>query len=149
MLSTGSMRLWVLVTDGHRARVVAPAAPGGQFHTLLTLGVAEYPYCPPPLRTGFRTGAHGQFTTDVARRIDEAAEQDAFDRLIVLAPRAIADEIRRALHPAARERIAVALDHDYVMLDDSTLSVRLARWWLAPEPTPDVPGDVTRAAATA
>ena len=148
MFATGSLRLWVLVTDGYRARIVVPAAAEGQFQTLLALGVAQHPYCPPPLRTGFSTGPHGQFTADVARRIDDAAEHDAFDRLIVLAPRAIADDIRRALHPAARKRLAAALDHDCVTLDDSALSARLAQWWLAPDGHPNPRVGVARAAAT-
>lgn len=149
MPAIGPTPLWVLVTDGHRARIVVPAAAEGQFHTLLTLGVAQYPYCPPPLRTGFRTGGHGQFTADVARRIDEAVEQDAFDRLIVFAPRVIADEVRGALHPAARTRLVAMLDHDDVMLDDSALSARLAHWWLPPGLAPQPRGDVARAAAAA
>ncbi len=149
MMSMGSTRLWVLVTDGHRARIVVPSASEGQFHTQLILGVAQYPYCPPPLRSGLRSVPHGQFTADVAHRIDEAAEHDAFDRLIVMVPHAVADEIRRALHPTTRARLAMMLDQDCVTLDDTALSARLARWWPAHDEVAEAGADVPRAAATA
>jgi hypothetical protein len=126
-------RLWVLVTDGHRARIAVPEDATGAFRTLLTLGVCEYPHCPPPLPGSHECAAHGQFTADIARRLDDAAERGAFDRLIVVAPRAITDELRDVLGAAARMRLGPALDSEDLPPEDAALAPRLARWWHAPE----------------
>ncbi len=148
MPRAGHTRLWVLVTDGRRARIVVPLAQEGHFHTLLALGVAEHPYCPPPLRSELSAGPHGQFTADVAHRLNEAADQDEFDRLILVAPRELVEEIQHVLEPVARTRVAIALDHDLATLDDVALSARLARWWLAPDPSHDDRGETAGDALT-
>ena len=144
MVSSSPARLWVLVTDGHRARIVVPEEAEGRFRTKLVLGVVEHPYCPPPLPHGPAPGPHAQFVADVARRLNEAAEEDAFDRLLLVAPRRIGDPIRHALTPVAQERVLAVLDHDYAALADHMLSNRLARWWLAPDLPAEPPNDDAR-----
>ena len=130
MLSSSPARLWVLVTDGHRARIAVPEDAEGRFRTNRVLGVVEHPYCPPSLRHGAPEAAHAQFVADVARRLNEAAAEDEYDRLLLIAPRLIADPIRHALTTAAQARVVAVLDHDYAALADGALSERLARWWL-------------------
>ena len=138
-------RLWVLVTDGHRARIVEPAAAEGRFHTSLRLGVVEPPYCPPPLRHETSHLHHHQFVHDIAKRLNEEASENAFDELILVAPSAIGHDIRAALNGAARARLVSLLGHDYEGLDDAALSTHLARWWAPPRterndpaPAPDL-----------
>jgi len=128
--------LWVLVTDGHRTRVVVPDAAEGQFRTALRLGVMEHPYGPPPRPGRPHHGPHDQFAEDVAQRLNEAAAEGLFDRLILAAPRALAEEIRVLLAPAVQAR-TMLLDHDYAALDDAALSLRLARWWQPDDPPED------------
>lgn len=142
MLSSPPARLWVLVTDGHRARIVVPEEAEGRFRSKLALGVVEHPYCPPSLLHGAPEATHAQFVADVARRLNEAAAEDQYDRLLLIAPRLIADPIRHALTPAAQACVVAVLDHDYAALADGALSDRLARWWLAPDPAVSVQQNV-------
>lgn len=136
MMSISRARLWVLVTDGHRARVVVPDAMEGRFRTMLRLGVMEHPYGPPPLRGSPHLGPHDQFARDVAQRLNSAAAEGAFDHLILAAPRTLAEEIRVLLAPALQERVTL-LDHDDAALDDAMLSRHLARWWQPADPPPE------------
>lgn len=122
-------RLWVLLTDGHRARIVVPDEAEGQFRTMLALGVSEDPFCPPSLRGEAAPPHPGHLATDVAQRLNEAAAEDAFAELLLVAPAGIGLEISRRLEPNATARTIGRLDRDYWALDDATLSRRLVRWW--------------------
>lgn len=126
------VRLWVLVTDGHRARIMVPDAPEGRFRTWLPLGVCAYPYCPPPLRSDAEHGHYGPFASDVAERLNAAAADDAFEELLIVAPGAVAHEIRALLTGATLERLEGTVDHDFVGLDDAELSCHLTGWWVPP-----------------
>jgi hypothetical protein len=126
------VRLWVLVTDGQRARIVVPDAPEGRFRTLLPLGVCAYPHCPPPLRGHAEHRHHGAFASDVAARLNAAVADDAFEELLIVAPAMVAHEIRELLTGAALERLEGTVDHDFVGLDDVELSDHLTAWWVQP-----------------
>ena len=132
MTHAQSGRLWVLVTDGHRARIVVPDDAEGPFRTLLPLGVAEDPYCAPPPRGEPAPAQYGQLAADVAGRLNEAAAEDEFDDLLLVAPIPVALEISRRLAPPAAARLFGIVNRDYAALDDATLSQRLARWWPLP-----------------
>ncbi len=124
-------RLWILVTDGHRARIVVPDPAEGTFRTKLPLGVCAYPYCPPPLRSAIVHRHFGQFAADVAERLNQAAG-DEFDGLVLVAPIMVAEEIRGLLAPATLARLTGTVDRDFAALDDRALSRHLGQWWTAP-----------------
>ncbi len=129
-------RLWILVTDGHRARIVVPDVPEGRFRTMLPLGVVEAPHCPPHVPPEMRPGHPGLFTADVAGCLNAAADQDEFGGLILVGPGTVAHEIRKALGAAALARLVGVLDRDCAALDDGALSAHLTRWWQAPPGAP-------------
>ena len=140
-MPTESAKLWILVTDGHRARIMIADAAEGRFRTLLPLGVCEYPYCPPPLRNEIAHRQFGQFASDVADRLDKYAAAGAFDTLLLIAPAMVTREIRELLSPATLGRIVSTLNEDYAALDDDALSARITRWWLPPAGAIERAGD--------
>lgn len=131
-------RLWVLVTDGHRARIVVPDETEGRFRTLLPLGVGEAPHYPPSLPHAAARAPLDQFAADVASRLNQAADEDEFDELIIVAPIPVAHAIRTALNAHATARLMGTLSRDYTALDDGGLSTHLARWWLPPSGGNDI-----------
>jgi hypothetical protein len=131
-----SARLWILVTDGHRARIVVPDMQEGQFRTMLPLGVVEAPYCPTQVRHEMLHQHSSLFTADVAGCLNAAADQDEFADLVLVGPATVTHEIRKALGATASARLVGALDKDYVALDDGALSAHLTRWWQAPPGAP-------------
>jgi protein required for attachment to host cells len=125
-------RLWVLVADGERARVMKPDSVEGHFHTVLRLGTVEGCHCPPPLRNQTPGSARDAFVADVAHRLDAEAETESFDQLILVAPGIVLHDVKAMLGPQAQARLVGELARDCAGLDDDNLSRHLSRWWLAP-----------------
>ena len=132
MARAGQPRLWVLVADGERARIVVPSPEEGQFHALLPLGVAEHPHYPPALRQEPHHLDKIRFATDVAHRLNEEAARGAFDQLLLVAPGHLLAALRDGLTNPAANRVVGAVPKDYTKLPDEQLSDLLAKWWLAP-----------------
>jgi protein required for attachment to host cells len=125
-------KLWVLVADGERARVVVPDTEEGTFVTLLPLGVAEHPHYPPELRQDPHHLDKLQFGAEVARRLNEEAERGSFDQLVLVAPGHVAHAVQAGLSKVAAPRVVGTVPKDYTKLPDAELSLALAKWWLAP-----------------
>lgn len=126
----GQARLWVLVTDGHRARIVVPDRAEGHFRTMMWLGVAEPPHYPPaPAHRGLPARV-SPFAAEIAGRLNDAGAADEFEELILVAPPEIAHDLRAALRGPAAARLVGTLARSDVALDDAALSASLARWWL-------------------
>ena len=124
--------LWVLVVDGSRARVVMPDLVEGNFRTTLTLGTAEYPHEPPPLRDdGYRARAHS-FAAEVGERLSDEARSGAFDQLVLVGPGHVVHDVRMHLSKLAASFVVGTVMHDFSQLNDQDLSPHLAQWWLAP-----------------
>jgi hypothetical protein len=128
MMDTG---LWVLVTDGERARVVAPSEIEGAFHTVLWLGTIEGAHCPPPLRDQTVEDARRMLVRDLARRLDDEADARAYERLVLVAPGVLLNELRQELG-SARGLLAGTVAREGGSPDDAALSPALADWWSAP-----------------
>jgi hypothetical protein len=141
-------RVWVLVTDGHRARIVVPDAAEGRFRTVLPLGVCAYPYCPPPLRSEIVHPHFGQFAADVASRLNRAAEQGMFEELVLVAPPIVDHDICKLLENTAAARMVGTLGENYAALSDEALSPYIARWWLPPATATEMAGDCAPGAMT-
>ena len=125
-------KIWILVTDGERARIVVPDAAEGRFRVLLPLGTAEFPHCPPPLRDGPHHLNRIRFATEVAGRLNEEAENGAFDQLVLVAPGHTLAAVRDALSGTAAERVVGEVNRDCTKLPAEALSETLSKWWLAP-----------------
>lgn len=134
MLRHGQHVVWVLVADGERARVVTPDAVEGRFVTVLPLGVAEHPHRPPPLRheQHHHLDKHQEFGREVARNLNYEAEQDTYDRLVLVAPGHVLHAVQEALSKAAAARVVATLPKDLTKLNDHDLSPHLADLWMAP-----------------
>jgi protein required for attachment to host cells len=142
MSHTRQPKVWVLVADGERARVVTPDVREGQFITALALGVAEHPHYPPDLRQDPHHLDKLQFGAEVAHRLSEEAEQGSYDQLVLVAPGHVLHAVREALSKTAASRVVGEVPKDYVRLTNPDLSALLARWWLAPAdevPAEEVP----------
>jgi hypothetical protein len=139
-------RLWVLLADGRRARIVIPDEAQGRFRAIVALGVAEHPHYPPPLPGATAPLHRPRFAVDVASRLNEEAGRDEFDELLLVAPRQVAHEIRVALNAATAARVVGTLDRDPWMLGEEALWPQLARWWQAPPAEPVGAGEPSAAA---
>lgn len=134
-------RLWVLVTDGHRAHIVMPDTVQGRFRTRLPLGIAEPPHYPPALPREIPVGPLKHFAADVADRLDQSAAEDAFDDLVLAGPARVIAEIRAVLGADAFARLIGLQTWEGAVLDnDGALSAFIARWWWPPPGTSDATG---------
>ena len=130
-------KVWVLVADGERARVVTPDATEGHFVTTLVLGVAEHPHYPPDLRQDPHHLDKRLYGADLGHRLNLEAERNSFDQLVLVAPGHVLHAVRDALNKTAAARVVGTVPKDYTRLTNGDLSALLAKWWLAPaEPTP-------------
>jgi protein required for attachment to host cells len=140
---------WIVVADGQRARFLLREVPGAG---LRPVGPGELtnPDSGKPTRAmgtdrpgrafGDRSGArsameprvdwHRQakenFAHRVAKEIDKAAQEGAFDRLVIVAPPATLGELRASLGDAARARIQGEMAKDLTMFADRELAEHLA-----------------------
>jgi protein required for attachment to host cells len=132
MVDERDPRLWVLVADGERARVLTPETTEGRFTTCLRLGTVEGAHCPPPLRNQSLDDARNGFAADVAHRLDDEARDDTYDRLVVVAPGRVLHDVREAVGQLARSRLVGTVMAECVGLDDQDVSRLVAQWWRAP-----------------
>ena len=132
MLRARQPKVWVLVADGERARIVTPDVGEAKFVTLLPLGVAEHPHYPPDLRQDPHHLDKLQFGAEVARRLNQEAERGSFDQLVLVAPGHVLHTVREALSKTAAACVVGTVPKDYTKLPDDELSAALAKWWLAP-----------------
>lgn len=129
----GHAILWILVTNGARAKVVMPDVVEGRFRTVLPLGTAEYPYAPPMLRDDGSGPCGMSFAVEVGQRLSLEAERGAFDRLVLVGPSHVLRDVRAYLSAAAQERLVGTLPRDCSRMTDPDLSPLVARWWVAPD----------------
>jgi protein required for attachment to host cells len=135
-------KVWVLVADGERARVVTPDVIEPRFVTVLPLGVAEHPHYPPDLRQDPHHLDKLRFGTDVGRRLSLEAERGSYDQLVLVAPGHVLHAVQAELSKLAASRVVGTVPKDFTRLTNGALSAALAKWWLAPEqvlPAEEVP----------
>ena len=126
-------RTWIVIADGARARLFENRGPGkgitplsdsemqgthaptqelgsdrpGRVHD--RMGPGRHAMAP---RVDWHTQEKQVFLQAVAARLDRAAAEKAFDRLILVAPARALGELRAALGPAAAEQVAGELSKD-------------------------------------
>ena len=152
MSQNGQPKVWVLVADGERARVVVPLEREGQFATRIAFdpvsarlprdaaaGEVERRYeaaepghhAQKPARDPKALGEEG-FAASVAQHVNAHAQKHDFDQLVLVAPGRTLHHLREALSTQAARLVVGSVTKDYAGLADHDLSPHLAQWWLAP-----------------
>ena len=67
-----------------------------------------------------------RFAHYIAETLDSAHAQNAFERLVIVAPPAFLGQLRRAMSPKLQKSIYATLDKDYTHLDTDELHERIA-----------------------
>ncbi|SRR5581483_8553081 len=134
--------IWIAIADGSRARIVAPRNEGPGFDIVSEMSSAEA-HVPSraisadrPGRTqesGY-SGRHAieprqdphqerkaAFVRGLASQLNEAAEQERFDELIIFAPPRCLAELRGTLGKGAHKKIKAAVPKDLTKLPLSEL----------------------------
>ena len=140
-----TIRTWILVADGSRARVYESLGSGTELREVLHEDGATLQTHEIASDRGGRhhdaTGAGRHAVTaasdpqrhnekEFARRIcsvlDRKASEGAFDRLVLTAAPATLGDIRGMLHKITRELVHAEVDKDFVPLSSRDLVARLA-----------------------
>jgi len=138
---------WVLVADGQRARILqndgpgkglAPVPPGEIGHanpptreqgadrpgrTQESVGGARHAMEP---RADWHRAEKARFAAELAGRLERAARDDAFERLILIAPPQPLGDLRKALPESVRARVAAEIDKDLTHAADAEVARHLA-----------------------
>lgn len=152
MSQQGQPKVWILVADGERARVVVPMEREGQFATRIAFDPVSarlprdaaagevdrrYEAAEPghhaqkPARDPKVLGEQG-FAASVAAHVSAHAQRHDFDQLVLVAPGRTLHHLRDALSAQAARLVVGSVTKDYAGLSDHELSPHLAQWWLAP-----------------
>lgn len=126
MSYTGQPRLWVLLADGMRARVVTPEAHHGRWITVLDLGSAEHPH-----KLNKR-----QYLEGIAARLSREADKGSFEKLLLAGTGHALHDIELALSKSATARLTGTLSKDLTKVADHELTHHLADYWMG-LPKPD------------
>lgn len=140
--------LWIAIADGEHARIVQPDADN-EPRTLNALDAAAAHHPSRELATdrpgrAFESAAPGRhayeprhdphelekerFAHLVAEELNEAAERDAFDELVVAAPARALHEICRALGANAAGRLVGTVEKDLTKVPNHELASHVAEW---------------------
>jgi protein required for attachment to host cells len=146
-------RVWVLIADGEHARVVKPTDKPGQFGTLIAFdsasahmkstdlgsdrpgrvhesaSVTRHAVTP---RSDPKLAAKDAFLREVARLIEQHDVENAFDRLVLVAPPHALSDLRADLNKSVSAKVVGSLTKDLVKVSDHNLMSHLKDWWLAP-----------------
>lgn len=144
--------VWFVVADGGRARIVTPAAHPGGWRTVRGLESVvlhqrdtDIGRGPPgrssesgnatrhanERREAARERGARNFIAELAEIIDAAAEDEAFSRLVLVAPAPVLHHLAAALGPEAAGKVAMSLATDLTRLPDPDLARHLGPAWLA------------------
>jgi protein required for attachment to host cells len=139
---------WILVADGARARVLANDGPGKGLadafdrdfigvNKLMREQVSDRPghgqesansarHAIEPKTEWHRFEKH-QFAKRMAEILEKAAKQDAFDRLVLVAPPQALGDLRSELGPHAQKKLTGELDKDLTHVALHDLASHLAK----------------------
>jgi protein required for attachment to host cells len=141
------IRTWIVVADGARARVFENTGPGKGLEPLpgrvleTEVRPAREILADRPGRSFDRKGPgrHAleptvdwhrfqkqEFARKLSERLDRAAQSDAFDRLILVAPPRSLGDLRASIGEAVRQRLVGELAKDLTRCTDRELPAHLA-----------------------
>jgi len=147
-----NMRLCILIADGEHARLLRPddnnlLHVANYFDSATAHLMAHDLVSDRPGRTfeSARPGSHGivprhdphqiekkTFAQFVARQLCLAAANDAFDRLVLVAPAHVLNDIETALDEPTLQKVVGRLAKDVVKVPNYALSRHLHQWVVAP-----------------
>ncbi|MET4699094.1 protein required for attachment to host cells [Constrictibacter sp. MBR-5] len=137
---------WILVADGQRARIVENGGPGKGLQPVTpeplvnsdppsrnlgtdrpgrvseSVGGARHAIEP---RTDPHRDQKRRFAQELADRLDRAAGEGAYTRLILVAPPQMLGDLRDVLTERARALVAAEIDKDLTKADDRELKRHL------------------------
>lgn len=137
---------WILVADGQRARIVENGGPGNGLRPVTpeplvhadppsrdlgtdrpgrvgeSVGGARHAIEP---RTDPHRNEKRRFAQDLADRLDRAAAEGAYTRLILVAPPQMLGDLRDVLTARTRALVAAEIDKDLTKADDRDLKEHL------------------------
>lgn len=135
-------RTWILVADGGRARILEAAGRGKGVHLVSGLE-ASLDNPPSHLQGRDRPGRvhesvgytrhavepkqdphrvmEADFASQLAETLGNYAASKSFDRLVLVAPPTMLGELRKALPPDAREKVAAEIDKDLTHVGDDDI----------------------------
>lgn len=124
-------RIWVLVADRHRARLFSK--PEGRLEEIGAALPSRHHAAPPsaaehhnmPLRGTPEEKESWSFAHDIAAWLEEAARDDAFDRLVLAAAPHMLGDLRKALGPAVHGRVVAEIDKDLTRMGERDLHAEL------------------------
>lgn len=146
-MPTPKIVTWILVADGARAHIVAHQGPGKGLEAVLSLENANSRTATRDLgadrpgrvhesadsarhsmapRVDWHSYEKHLFAKSMAKRLDQAALEKKFDRLILVAPPHTLGELRAALHKQTREKVSAELNKDLTNMSVQDLSAPLS-----------------------
>ncbi|MFT3732183.1 MAG: host attachment protein [Hyphomicrobium sp.] len=125
---------WILIADGSGARILEALGQGRGFREhAIGSGVRHEPSGPetaPPHqpvegRPGAKRALQALFARQLSTMLAGYLRNNAFDRLILIAPAPLLDELRKMISPAVREKVVVEIEKDMTDIPTSDLSLYL------------------------
>jgi protein required for attachment to host cells len=149
---TENMRLCILVADGEHARLLRPDADNvlhiaNSFDSATAHLLSHELVSDRPGRDfeSARPGSHGvtprhdphqmekvKFAHFIADQLNQAAAHEAFDRLVLVAPAHVLNDIEEALDGVVARKVVGRLAKDLVKVPNHALSPHLHDWVAAP-----------------
>lgn len=145
-------KTWILLADGEHARVVVPTEHR-HFRTITSLDSATAHQRSADLgtdrpgrsfesanptrhaiepKTDPHRAAKEEFAHYLAERMNEAAAEGQYDRLVLVAPAHALHDLRAALDGLAASRLDGTLGKDIVKVPDGELASHLEAFWTPP-----------------
>ncbi len=139
-------KVWFVIADGGRARIVEPREERSLFRTCREIesidihrrshdigsdkpgrshesgNAARHAVEP---REDIHRAAKLGFAQQIAWMLNEAGARNEFDRLVLVAPERILNEIQREVAPATARRVAATLQRDLTKVPDADLGQHL------------------------
>jgi protein required for attachment to host cells len=121
---------WILIADGKEARILEALGDGRGYHEHTVRGGHRLPSgveTAPPHRpiderpSGTRA-LEALFARQLGAMLASYLRNNAFDRLVLVAPAAMLGELRKMLSPAVREKIIVEIEKDLTGIPSNEIS---------------------------
>ncbi|MGC8470150.1 MAG: host attachment protein [Acetobacteraceae bacterium] len=145
-------KVWFVIADAGRARIVSPAAHPGGWKTVRALESMVLHEKESDLgrdrpgrsfesataarhaierREAAKARGARAFLAELADLVDAAAEEGEFARLVLVAPTPVLHNLAAALGPDAAGRVALSVAKDLAKVPDGELARHLGPAWLA------------------
>jgi protein required for attachment to host cells len=125
---------WILVADNSGARILETLGSGHGFHehgsseargsetTATDTGPGRHAIGG---RSSAKKALQSLFAKQLGAILTGYLKNDAFDRLVLVAPSTMLDDLRKMISPAVRKKIVVEIERDLTDIPTSELSVYL------------------------